>query len=80
MRHYEEHRIVHTVTDSQEGGKSGRSAPDPPPHTIPLGYLPVLVGNKYVLLTRKECIEILKKGKKWRKVMAGRQRERSTDG
>lgn len=76
MHHDKDDAAMLTARDAQEGGKQGRSATAPDQDTP--YYLRVEAKGGVLWLSRKECIEILKRGKRWRKVMAQWNPKRST--
>ncbi len=72
--HYSDDAAILTARDGQKPGKSRRSVTDP---GLDIPYLRVEVKGGVLWLSRKQAVEILKRGKKWRRVMRERN-ERST--
>lgn len=72
---YEDEAAMFTARDGQNPGKSRRSVTDPY-HDSPY-YLRVEAKGGILWLSRKQAVEILKRGRRWRKAMAQWQPKRS---
>lgn len=75
MHHYKDDAAMHTARDGQNDGNNARSSPDPYQDTP--YYLRVKVKGGVLWLSRQQCIDILRRGRRWRKVMANWNPKRS---